>query len=607
MKSVKISAILVLALVVCLGEVSEAGSMGTAWTYQGRLIDANSAADGLYDFEFRLYDEPIKGVQQGNTIEVNDLDVIDGYFTAELDFGSDVFNGKARWLHIGIRPGDSDERYTILSPRQEVTPTPYALYTENAGTDNDWMVSGNNMYSIPTGNIGIGTSIPSAKLDVDGAVNCSSFYEIGGERVLWASGSGSLSRNTLVGGGAGSVNTGTGVTLVGCNAGHNNQHNYNTFVGDRAGYSNIGGWHNTFIGTIAGYSNIDGIHNTFMGYGAGYSNKTAEGNTFVGYYAGYSNVDAAGNTFLGFKAGENSTRGRNTFLGTRAGIENTTGDDNTFVGYGAGYSNTEIIRNTFLGAMAGFGNTGTNNTFLGAQSGFSNTTGSGNTFVGRAAGWTNSEGSGNVFIGHHAGSHEIRSNKLYIANGASDPCVLIYGDFSTGNVGMGTTSPAAKLEVVGSSENPIISATNNGTGNGVYGTATGSNGVGVYGEATGGGKAGYFDGDVHTTGDITKAYTVGTIIRATPIAYAFIYADGTFASGTPNVSSSWNAASSRYEITISDENYIWTNYVTVATVTKGSAPRFATTNSVSGKLLVYVWDTAGSKIREAFQFVTYKP
>jgi len=160
--------VLAFGLMVSVIQVGQAAPMGTAFTYQGRLMDANNPADGLYDFEFRLFAHPtLNSFPVGDMVEVNDLDVIDGYFTVLLDFGDKAFTGNARWLEIGVRPGDSEERCTILSPRQEVTPTPYAIYAENTGNDNDWMVSGDDMYSIPSGNVGIGTTNPTYKLHIN--------------------------------------------------------------------------------------------------------------------------------------------------------------------------------------------------------------------------------------------------------------------------------------------------------------------------------------------------------------------------------------------------------------------------------------------------------
>ncbi len=123
--------VLALGLMVCLPKVSKAVPMGTAWTYQGRLLDANDAADGLYDFEFKIYDDPCTGTQQGSTVVVDDLDVIDGYFTVALDFSA-VFDGTARWLETGVRPGASTGSFDTLMPRTELTPTPYAIYAEKA-------------------------------------------------------------------------------------------------------------------------------------------------------------------------------------------------------------------------------------------------------------------------------------------------------------------------------------------------------------------------------------------------------------------------------------------------------------------------------------------
>ncbi len=88
MEKAKISGtmVLILGLMVCQINVSVAAPMGTAFTYQGRLMDANGPADGQYDFEFRLFADPLlNSFQIGGTIDINDLDVIDGYFTVLLD------------------------------------------------------------------------------------------------------------------------------------------------------------------------------------------------------------------------------------------------------------------------------------------------------------------------------------------------------------------------------------------------------------------------------------------------------------------------------------------------------------------------------------------
>jgi len=143
MKSAKMLTILVmaLALMVCLPEVSKAAPMGTAWTYQGRLIDANGPADGIFEFEFKLYDSPAGGNQLDSSFSLRGVDVIDGYFTVELDFGSDVFDGDVCWLEIGVRAADAVDPFTTLSPRQRMAPTPYALQTRGIFVDGDPYVS----------------------------------------------------------------------------------------------------------------------------------------------------------------------------------------------------------------------------------------------------------------------------------------------------------------------------------------------------------------------------------------------------------------------------------------------------------------------------------
>jgi hypothetical protein len=159
MKTGKMLTILILGLMFCLAEVCEAAPMGSAFTYQGRLIDANKPADGLYDFQFKLFDDAntVTGDQVGSDFNTPDVDVIDGYFTVELAFGSDVFDGNAVWLEIDVRPGDSNDpnAFITLSPRQEVTPIPYALQTRGIFVDK-------------AENVGLGTTTPTGKLHVDG-------------------------------------------------------------------------------------------------------------------------------------------------------------------------------------------------------------------------------------------------------------------------------------------------------------------------------------------------------------------------------------------------------------------------------------------------------
>lgn len=170
----------------------EAEVVGTSFTYQGRLIDANVAADGEYGFRFGLYDSNSDGNQVGGDIEVNDVDLIDGYFTVELDFG-DVFDGEARWLEIGVRAGDSSGEFTVLSPRQELTATPYAQEAEN-GVPRGFMILGGTQEA-PAGyssmNISVisgggdiwetKTEMPSARKNAAGAAVGGKIYVIGGE------------------------------------------------------------------------------------------------------------------------------------------------------------------------------------------------------------------------------------------------------------------------------------------------------------------------------------------------------------------------------------------------------------------------------------------
>jgi hypothetical protein len=121
-----------IVVLVFIAIVQTVCAQGTAFTYQGRLGSGGNAASGVYDFTFAVWNANSGGAQQGATFATNTLPVTNGYFVATLDFGN-VFDGNARWLEIAVRT-NGGAGFTVLSPRQPLTPAPYALYASNAGS-----------------------------------------------------------------------------------------------------------------------------------------------------------------------------------------------------------------------------------------------------------------------------------------------------------------------------------------------------------------------------------------------------------------------------------------------------------------------------------------
>jgi hypothetical protein len=331
MKGVKIQ--LVITAVFFCTLTAGAETMGTEFIYQGRLMDANQPADGPYDFQFKLYDDPnvIEGKQVGSSVEVNELDIIDGYFTVELDFGTGVFDGYARWLQIAVRPGASVEPndYVTLNPLQELTPTPYAQYAESTGPDNDWMVSGDDMYSIPDGNVGIGTETPSAKLDVE--------VSSGGAATI-GSGLNSATGGYAIAMGAYTDATGDCSTAMGY--GTIASGNFSTAMGKDTTASSL-------YSTAMGFGTTSGECATAMGRdttASGYASTamgratTASGNfsTAMGRFieaAGYCSVAIALNDQFGVAVTQNNTM---SIMGGSVGIDTTTPYRRFFVNGDAG-------------------------------------------------------------------------------------------------------------------------------------------------------------------------------------------------------------------------------------------------------------------------------
>jgi hypothetical protein len=124
---------IVLVVFACAGAAAVvAQPVGTAFTYQGRLVENGTPATGAYDLELKLFDAPAGGGQVFTTLLYEDVAVGNGLFTVALDFGPAAFAGSARWLEIGVRPGASTGPFTLLSARQELTPAPSAIFGATA-------------------------------------------------------------------------------------------------------------------------------------------------------------------------------------------------------------------------------------------------------------------------------------------------------------------------------------------------------------------------------------------------------------------------------------------------------------------------------------------
>ncbi len=348
-----------------------------------------------------------------------------------------------------------------------------------------------------TDSVGIG-KVPAYQLDVTGAIQGDSFMS-GGHTIL-----NSKLTEVHVGARTGTVSTGGYNFFGGYAAGqHNTIGNSNAFEGYGAGYNNIDGTANNFSGYEAGFNNTSGVYDIFIGYAAGISNttgqrniaigagagftmSTASYNNFIGYEAGYNNTSGFVNSFDGYAAGVSNTSGAgNTFMGAYAGQTNTTSDFNTCIGYLAGQATTGQ-RNTMIGTSAGYANnTGQYNTFSGINTGHENTsgsyntlyggganynttTGTGNSSLGFEAGHDNFTGSYNTNLGYRAGYHDKGTHNIFIGDSADANTFSTYNNavaigWSTtvsksnsiilGNgvdVGIGTSTPAFKLDVKGS-------------------------------------------------------------------------------------------------------------------------------------------------------------
>lgn len=114
--------LVVLILVPALASAQFAGGSPVPFTYQGELTTGGVPANGSYDFRFDLFSTASGGTGMGFEL-VDDVNVTDGVFAVPLDFVNNFATGTPFYLEISVREAGGGA-YSLLSPRQQITPAP---------------------------------------------------------------------------------------------------------------------------------------------------------------------------------------------------------------------------------------------------------------------------------------------------------------------------------------------------------------------------------------------------------------------------------------------------------------------------------------------------
>jgi trimeric autotransporter adhesin len=117
------------SLLLGLNHPWSVSAQGTAFTYQGQLQSNGGPASGTYNLQFTLYTNSSGGTAVAGPVTNSAVTVTGGLFTVTVDFGSGVWNGQSNWLQIAVET-NGGSAFANLSPRQEVTPVPYAIFAE---------------------------------------------------------------------------------------------------------------------------------------------------------------------------------------------------------------------------------------------------------------------------------------------------------------------------------------------------------------------------------------------------------------------------------------------------------------------------------------------
>jgi hypothetical protein len=238
----------------------------------------------------------------------------------------------------------------------------------------------------------------------------------------------------------GSFNTANGYGSMWANTtGYNNMAN-----GSYSLASNTFGDNNSAAGYYTLFSNTEGYGNSANGSYSLYTNTTGDMNTAAGIYSLYYNNEGNENTANGsYALYNNSTGGKNTAIGSNSLFNTSIGEYNMASGYNALYSNTVGYANTADGSVSLSNNSiGYNNTACGHWTLHTNTSGYENSSFGYLSDVAFDNLTNATAIGARALAGADNTLILGSINGVN-------GANATVNVGIGTTTPAERLDVDG--------------------------------------------------------------------------------------------------------------------------------------------------------------
>jgi len=354
--------------------LSTVHAQGTAFTYQGRLNDGASPASGTYNLTFSLFNTNTSGVAIDGPVTNNAVNVTNGLFTVLVNFGSGAFTGQSNWLEIAVETNLSSS-FITLTPRQPLTPTPYAIYAENAnaagisGTVPNGSLSGTYGNVVTMNNAGNSFTGSGAGLTGVNAValnglNATNFWQTGGnnvapgqffgstnnqaveirvssQRALLLTANASDSPNIIGGSPANVIDAGvTGAVIAG--GGATNSLGGSSTNRVSADYSSIGGGSGNWIQSGADHSVIgNGLNNliasnAFRSVIVGGQNNVISNDTTWAFIGGGSGNVAAGDYAgaMGYNTTANGPYSTAMGLGTIASGSGSTamGDSSTASG-----------------------------------------------------------------------------------------------------------------------------------------------------------------------------------------------------------------------------------------------------------------------------------